>query len=321
MTGDLVLDAPESAALAPELARAAHYASQSRAASTRRAYTSDLRTFAAWCSPRGLSPMPASPATLAAYIASLADAGRSVSTIERALAAISQAHQIKGFESPTMDQIVRATMAGIRRTLGTAQHGKAPLLIEHLRAAVNSLPGTLAGTRDRAILLLGWAGAFRRSEVVALDVKHLRFESDGLVVDLERSKTDQEGEGRPVPVPFGAHLETCPVRSVRAWLEASGIRSGPVFRAVDRRGRLGKRRLCDRTVALVVKAAAERADLDPRLFAGHSLRAGLVTQAALSGKAERDIMKQTGHRSVAQLRKYIRTAELFESNAARGIGL
>lgn len=321
MTGHIILDAPEADALAPELARAAHYASQSRSQSTRRAYASDLRTFAAWCAPRGLAPLPASPATLAAYVASLADAGRAVSTIERALAAISQAHQIKGMDSPTMDRIVRVTMSGIRRALGTAQQGKAPLLVEKLREAINALPNTLTGARDRAILLLGWAGAFRRSEVVGFHVDDVRPDAEGLVVDLRRSKTDQEGKGRLVPVPFGEHPETCPVRSVQAWLEASGLRSGALFRAIDRRGRLGKTALCDRTVALIVKAAAERSGMDPQLFSGHSLRAGLVTQAALSGKGERDIMKQTGHKSVAQLRKYIRAAELFESNAARGIGL
>lgn len=307
--------------LTHELARAASYAARSRADNTRRAYASDLRTFAAWCKERGVSALPAGPNVVAAFLASLADAGRCVATIERALTAISKAHSLAGLDSPRPHGDVRETMAGIRRTLGTAQHPKEPLLVEKLRTAVETLPLTLAGVRDRAVLLLGWAGAFRRSSLVRLHVEDFSAAPEGLVVLLRRSKTDQEGKGRQVPIPFGENVSTCPVRAVNAWLEASGLKAGPLFRPINRHGKMGRKALCDRSVALIVKAAAERSGLDPANFAGHSLRSGLATQAALAGKEERDIMRQTGHTSIAQVRKYIRAAELFRSNAASGIGL
>jgi integrase len=156
---------------------------------------------------------------------------------------------------------------------------------------------------------------------VGIQIHDVRPHSKGLVVELRRSKTDQEGKGRSVPLPLGENVTTCPVRAVEAWLEAARLKDGPLFRPINRHGTIGDGPLCDRAVARVVKAAAERSGLDPRYFSGHSLRAGLTTQAALAGKTERDIMNQTGHVSVTQVRKYIRDAELFRSNAASGIGL
>jgi integrase len=201
----------------------------------------------------------------------------------------------------------------------TAQ--KAPLLLEGLRAAVAALPATRRGLRDRALLVLGWALGARRGELVALDVEDLRETPEGLEVTIRRSKTDQEAEGRRVGVPFGSNPLTCPVRAVRAWRKASGILSGALFRGVTRAGSLTPHRLDAGDVARTVKRAAHAAGLDARELAAHSLRAGLVTQAAKSGKSERVIMRQTGHRSIAQVRRYIRDADLFHDNAAQGIGL
>jgi integrase len=216
---------------------------------------------------------------------------------------------------------VSEVLKGIRRTKGTAPACKAPLLVGQLKAALGVGRGDLLGMRDRALLLIGFAGAFRRSELVGLDVADLAFTDDGLVITLRRSKTDQEGEGRKVGIPHGSKPTTCPVRVLRAWLEAAGIVTGPLFRSVNRHGKVGAVRLSDRAVALAVKRAAESAGLDASTFSGHSLRAGLATSAAAAGASERSIMDQTGHRSVQMVRRYIRDGSLFRDNAAAHVGL
>lgn len=310
-----------SLALVEAVASARAYASSSKAENTKRAYRTDWQAFAAWCDESGLPSLPASPATVATYASHLANEGRKVSSIGRALVAISQAHKMAGEASPTSSAVVHETVKGIRRAKGSAPTTKAPVLVEQLRAMMAHLPQGIAGRRDRALLSLGFAGAFRRSELVALDVSDLAFTADGLEVTIRRSKTDQEGQGEKIGVPYGGNPATCPVRAVRSWLDGSGIVEGAVFRSVDRWGNLSPARLTDRAVALVVKRYAEAVGLDPALFGGHSLRAGLATQAAKSGKAERAIMRQTRHRSVAMVRRYIRDADLFSDNAAAGIGL
>jgi site-specific recombinase XerD len=295
------------------------YASASRAESTRRAYRADWKRFEAWCSSNRLASLPATPEVVALYLTHLADAGRKVSTIGRALASISQAHRFANHASPRSTARVGETMRGIRRRLGSAQTGKAPVLVEQLRRMLEGIPATLLGTRDRALLALGFAGAFRRSELVALDVSDLAFTGEGLEVTIRRSKTDQEGKGRKLGIPYGASPATCPVRALRTWLDAADIRKGAVLRSVNRHGTVAKTRLTDRAVAMVVKRHAEAAGLDPVRFSGHSLRAGLATSAAKAGKSERAIMAQTGHRSSAMVRRYIRDAELFSDNAAKGL--
>jgi integrase len=184
-----------------------------------------------------------------------------------------------------------------------------------------TLPEGLLGTRDRALLLIGFAGAFRRSELVGLNVEDASFTGDGLVVTLPRSKTDQEGEGRKVGIPYGSNPATCPVRSLRAWIETAGITAGPLFRSVNRYGRVQPGRLSDKAVALIVKRYAQASGRDARTFSGHSLRVGLVTAAAMAGASERAIMNQTGHRSTVMVRRYIRDASLFRDNAAARAGL
>lgn len=169
--------------------------------------------------------------------------------------------------------------------------------------------------------MLGFAGAFRRSERVGLDVADLEFVQQGLIVTLKRSKTDQEAQGRKIGIPLGSNLDTCPVRAVEAWLEKSGIESGPLFRGMNRHGQLQPERLSDKAVVRTIKNAAEAAGLDPARYAGHSLRAGLATTAASAGASERSIMKQTGHKSVQMVRKYIREGSLFLENAADKVGL
>jgi len=299
------------------------YARASKAPNTVRAYRSDLGDFTMWCTDHGLAPIPATPETVALYITALAGGGARPSTIQRRLSALSQAHQLSGHEpSPTQSPIVRTTMAGIRRTLGMAPAQKAAVVTAELRTLLAVTPeDTLAGLRDRALLLVGFAGGFRRGELVALDVEDIDETEDGLRVKVRRSKTDQESEGREVGIPRGQKPETDPVRTLRAWREAAHIDTGPLFRPVNRHDTVQDRRLTAEGVALVVKRAAERAGLDPARYAGHSLRSGLATAAAAGGAPERAIMRQTGHRSVEMVRRYIRAGSLFQENAAAYVGL
>ena len=186
---------------------------------------------------------------------------------------------------------------------------------------VATLDEDLAGARDRALLLVGFAGAMRRSELVALNFSDLQLTDEGFVIHVRRSKTDQTGKGRKIGIPFGQHAGTCPVRALLAWLEHSGIDRGAIFRKVNRHGQLEGVRLSDRSVAEVVKRACKAAGLKPSKFSGHSLRAGLATSAAMAGVEERSIQDQTGHKSLKVLRTYIREGSLFRNNAARKVGL
>jgi len=247
---------------------------------------------------------------------------RRVATVQRRLAAIPQVHQDAGHPTPTEDRLVRKTMSGIRRTHGTAPRRKLATRTTLLREMVHDLPATAEGARDRALLLMGFAGAFRRSELVALDRGDVVFDPDGVRVTIRVSKTDQEAAGAVVGLPYGHHPETCPVRALRAWLALLEDDAPAVFRRMSKWGTACRSRLTTQSVALIVKRRAAAVGQDPRLFAGHSLRAGLATSAAAGGATERDIMQQTRHRSVAMVRRYIREGELFhKGNAARFTGL
>lgn len=292
-------------------------AAESKSASTRTAYQSDWTLFESFCARHGLVSKPADPSTVALFITHQVDSGRAIATVVRELAAIAQAHKLAGHLTP-VDARVREVLKGLRRRVGSAQTQKAPAVVDDLLAMIDTLDDSPIGLRDRAMLLVGFAGAFRRSELVALDVEDLSFTNEGLVIHLRRSKTDQLGLGRKVGIPFGRNETTCPVRTLRQWLEAAGITNGAIFRFVDSAGRLHERST-DRTVARVVKRCAEAAGLDASKFSGHSLRAGLATSAAMAGKSERTIMNQTGHRSERMVRRYIRDANLFRDNAAGGL--
>lgn len=310
-------------ALPPELAehlqQARNYALHSKAGATRRAYASDWRHFNTWCSDRALPALPAEPTTVALYLAALADTLKPA-TLARRVTTIAEAHRTAGHPTPTDHAVVRAVLQGIRKTKGVAQKGKAPILTSDLLRMLARLPDDRQGRRDRALLLVGFAGAFRRSELVALDVDDLDFRTDGLVVNLRRSKTDQEGQGAQVAIPFG-HGDTCPVHALQAWLNHGQIASGPVFRAVSKADRVLDRRLTDKAVALVIKRVAAAAEIDPQQLSGHSLRAGFATQAALNGAQDRAIMKQTRHRTRAMVDRYVRDGSLFRENAATTLGL
>lgn len=311
-----------SGSLQPLLEKAAHYVAQAKAPATLTAYRSDWNHFANWCDAHGVTAKPASPETVALYAAELADTLK-VATINRRLAAISKAHQAAGYESPCSAKhaAVAEVLNGIRREKGVRQEGMAPLMTADVRRLLRALPQNKLGSRDAAILLLGFAGGFRCSEIVGLDVEDIDQTDDGLRITIRRSKTDQEGSGRVVGVPYGSDPKSCPVRVYRRWLAESGISSGPVFRAVDRHGKLSDARLTRQVVFLIVRRGCAAAGLSSQRFGAHSLRAGMATQAAANGASERAIMRQTGHRSVQMVRRYIREGELFTDNAAAQLGL
>ncbi len=322
MTPAIIVSSEERADIVPptSLEQAREFARHSKAESTLRGYRSDLRDFCGWCEGHGATALPAAPETVAAYIAQ-ATARLRVGSIQRRLNAISAAHKGVGLDSPTASAVVIAMLQGIRRTLGTAPLQKTPALTEDIRAMVAVVDGGLIGLRDRALILLGFAGAFRRSELVALDVEDLAFTRDGLTVTLQCGKTDQERVGRKIGIPYGANPDTCPVRVVQEWLEQAGNHGGPVFRSISRHGQLRPGALSPLDVARVVKKLAERAGLDAARYAGHSLRAGHATSAAIAGASERSIMNQTGHRSVQMVRRYIRDGSLFRENSGGKLGL
>ncbi len=293
---------------------------------TLRCYRSDWEDFSIWCSQLPVEALPATGNLVAACVAELAqppDDRRpaKVSTITRRLAAIGEAHKLAGETNPATTAIVRETMKGIRRMLGVAPTQKKALSTSDIRAAVTRLPDSLQGHRDRLILLLGFAGGMRRSEVAGLDVEHLEDHADGLLVHLPKSKTDQEQRGRRVEIVYGRHTDTCPVVAWRAWQQASGITSGPVFRPIDRHGNLRPGRLTAQSIAIVVKRHARALGQGPQQFAGHSLRRGMATQTARNGAPERIIMATTGHHSIETIRGYIDDAELFTDPASRYLDL
>jgi integrase len=299
---------------------ALQYIRASKAESTVRGYQTDWRDFSAWCEVGGACSLPAEPETIAGYIAQCAGHLK-VGTVQRRLNAIAEAHKAAGLESPTHSPLVKNTLKGIRRTKGTAALQKAPALTDEIRAMVTAADPALIGAGDRALILLGFAGAFRRSELVGLDCGDCAFNRDGLTVTLRRSKVDQEGAGRKVGIPYGSDPGTCPVRVLQSWLERASISAGPLFRPINRHGQLQPGRLFGIDVARIVKKLASRAGLDPKKYAGHSLRAGHATSAAIAGASERSIMNQTGHRSVQMVRRYIREGSLFRDNSACKLGL
>jgi integrase len=306
-------------------AAAQSYASASSAANTRRAYRADWADFVAWCEQVGQNALPASSLAVADYLAARAEGGEgqpplAVATLERRLVAISRAHELKGLPSP-VDSWVRTVMKGIRRKHHSAQRRVAPLVIEVLRQTVLALPETLQGQRDRALLLLGFAGALRRSELVALLVADLRFVPQGVILTLRQSKTDQDGAGLLKGIPFGQHAQTCPVRAVQNWLKAAKLADGPLFRPIDRHGNLRPKRLNGSDVAVIIKRSVAAAGFDPAEYSGHSLRAGLATAAASVGAASYRIRRQTGHASDRMLEVYIREGSLFNDNVAGLLGL
>ena len=289
--------------------------------STQRAYTSDLKTFATWCASLGLDRSAwETPETVALYITHMFESGRKMATIERAMVSIAQAHRAANEHepSPCADARVRRVRKNIAKEIGVKPKKKKAVKPDELRAMVKACPDTLRGKRDRAVLLLGFVGAFRRSELASLDVSDVAFVSEGAEVTLRRSKTDQTGKGAVVGIPTGADLETCPVRALRAWLEVAHITDGAIFRTIDRHAHSGARMSGD-AVAQVVKSACIAIGLDPTIYAGHSLRSGFATAASRAGKSVAASMRQTRHKSYPIFMDYVQAATVFSDCAASGL--
>ncbi|EFC84792.1 integrase family protein [Parafrankia sp. EUN1f] len=314
----------------PLAERVGDYARASRSAATWRAYDADLRHFRAWCAgqPVALVAVPATAVTVAGYIAALADDGYAPSTIRRRLAAISVAHQLARVTNPTAAAEVSAVWNGIRRSRGVRPSRKAALDTSLLSRVVAGLDDThLADVRDRALLLVGFAGCLRRSELVGLDTADVVETDDGLVVTVRRSKTDQEAAGAQVGLAYGSYRPTCPVRAWRGWVAAAAaagtpLADGPAFRGINRHGQVGTVRLYPGSVARIVQRRVAAAGLDPADFAGHSLRSGFATAAARAGVNDRSIMRQGRWRSAASLESYVRAGRLFDADNPSGrVGL
>lgn len=282
------------------------YVSAAIADSTRKAYQTDLADFMQWG-----GAVPATPETIAAYLADRADTLSPI-TLARRLVALGRAHASQGMPDPTKADLVRTVLRGVKRKNGTAQRQVVPVLKADLLAMLPLMTGT-KGLRDKALLTLGFSGAFRRSELVALDVTAISFVQEGLVVYLRKSKTDQEAVGRKIGVPFG-RTAACPVKALQQWLDHGQISAGPIFTSVKKSGALGGR-LSAHAMALIVKQYAQAIGLDADNVSGHSLRSGLVTSAAQAGIAMHKIQQQTGHRGLEMLHRYIRDANLFTDNA------
>jgi integrase len=298
---------------AERLARAA------RAPATQKAYRSDWTHFAAWCARHGLVALPSAPETIGLYIAANAET-LAVATIGRRLSSIATAHRIAGFSFDTKAAAIKDVLAGLKRAKGTAQNHAEPLTTDLIkRLAATCGPEKRIDIRDRAILLVGFAGAFRRSEIVALDLADIGVTDKGLTIVLRRSKSDQDGAGQVVAI-GRTNSATCPVAAYERWLEAAAIVEGRAFRSINRHGHIGDG-LAPLAVSELVKKRGQMAGLNPVGLSGHSLRAGLATSAATSGVEEREIMRQTRHTGVAMVRRYIRDGELFRRNLSVEVGL
>lgn len=289
---------------------------------TKRAYQTDWANFTAFCDRNELPSMPANPATVCAYITALAESGRKVSTITRQLTTISQAHRAFRQRSPTGDYDVIETLRGIKRTIGTKpKRAKALLWSDMVKVCRNIRPHFL-GKRDKALLLVGWAGALRRSELVALDFSDIGFVEEGMIVNIGRSKTDQEGAGYEIGVPFAKDPACCPTASLKNWIETARIDTGPLFFAIGNGGKKffydgsERERFSPRGVNYVLARRLEKAGINPDGYSGHSLRAGFITTAAKARVPEHMIQSHTRHRSVTTLRGYIREGSLFNDNPA-----
>jgi site-specific recombinase XerD len=291
-------------------------AKASKAPNTLLAYKTAWTHFRNWTATRGVSALPALPETIAAYLVARMKEGRKASTLAVAVAAIRHAHKAAGLTTPTEHEAVSMVVRGIRRTIGTAPIQKQPATAERVSAMLAHVGPDIQGLRDRALILLGMAGAFRRSELIALNFEDLTFTENGVDIFVRRSKTDQEGEGYLVAIPTGESLR--PVAAVKAWIAAAGITDGPLFRPVNKGGRIVSTRLTGWSVAKIVKGYAERAGLETDDFSGHSLRAGFVTSAAERGADINRIMDVTRHVDPRTVRRYIRRSERYKDHAGTG---
>jgi len=291
----------------------------SKANNTVRAYKSDFIDFGLFCVQNGFKSLPSEPKIVSLYLTHLSVKNAKMSTLKRRLVSIGVIHKLKGHYLDTKHPSIIENIMGIKRRKGSYQKSKKPLLISSLKAIINVIDHQkkeeIKKFRDRSIILIGFSGGFRRNEIVSLDYDDLDFVSEGLKINLRRSKTDQFGKGLTKALPYFDNSQYCPVVSLKNWIEISKISSGPVFRRFIKGSKLSENRLTDQTVALLIKEYLQLAGIDSKNYSGHSLRSGFATSAAESGAEERSIMAMTGHKSTEMVRRYIKEANLFKNNA------
>ena len=296
----------------------------SKAINTLRAYKSDFRDFSAFCVSHGFNSMPTEPKVVSLYLTNLSKNSK-MSTLRRRLVSISTVHKIKGHYLDTKHPIIVENLMGIKRTKGSIQKGKKPILINHLREIINAINkqkyNEIKKARDKSIVLIGFGGGFRRSELISLDYEDIEFVPEGLKIMIRRSKTDQFGEGMIKGLPYFENQNYCPVKNLKKWIEIANIKNGPIFRRFSKGSSITNHRLTDQTVVLIIKKYLNIAGIDNSNFSGHSLRAGFATVAAESGADERSIMAMTGHKTTQMVRRYIREANIFKNNALSKVKL
>jgi len=295
----------------------------SKATNTVRAYKSDFKDFCLFCAQNGFKALPSDPKIVSLYLTYLSTKDNKMSTLKRRLVSIGVIHKLKGHYLDTKHPSIKENIMGIKRRKGSIQKGKKPLLINDLKLIIDVIDqeknADIKKLRDRSIILIGFSGGFRRNEIVALDFENLDFVSEGLKIDIKRSKTDQFGEGSKKALPYFDNSQYCPVVSLEKWIKISKINSGSLFRRFSKGSKLSENRLTDQTVALLIKTYLQLAGIDSKKYSGHSLRSGFATSAAESGAEERSIMAMTGHKSTEMVRRYIKEANLFKNNALNKI--
>ncbi len=296
----------------------------SKANNTLRAYKSDFKDFGAFCQKHGFKSLPSEPKIVSIYITHLSKNSK-ISTLRRRLVSISMFHKLKGYYLDTKHPIILENLMGIRRIKGSIQKGKKPILINHLKLIINAIDNQkideIKKLRDKSLILIGFGGGFRRTELISIDYEDLEFVPEGLKITVKRSKTDKFGEGMIKGLPYFNNEIYCPVKNLQKWLEISKIKSGPIFRRFSKGLSLTDNRLTDQSVVLLIKEYLNLAGIDNKNFAGHSLRSGFATVTAESGADERSIMAMTGHKSTEMVRRYIKEANLFKNNALNKIKL
>ena len=295
----------------------------SKANNTVRAYKSDFNDFGLFCAQNGFKSLPTDPKIVSLYLTYLSTKDAKMSTLKRRLVSIGVIHKLKGHYLDTKHPSIIENIMGIKRRKGSLQLAKKPILISNLKEIINAIDKQnkeeIKKLRDRSIVLIGFSGGFRRSEIVSLDYDDLDFVPEGLKINLRRSKTDQFGEGLTKALPYFDNSQYCPVVSLKKWIKISKITSGAVFRRFSKGSRLSENRLTDQTVAILIKEYLKLTGIDSKNYSGHSLRSGFATSAAESGAEERSIMAMTGHKSTEMVRRYIKEVNLFKNNALNKI--
>ena len=290
----------------------------SKANNTLRAYKSDFKDFGAFCAKHGLDSLPTEPKIVSLYLTYLSKNSK-ISTLKRRLVSISMVHRLKGHYLDTKHPIIIENLMGIKRVKGSIQKGKKPILINHLKSIINVIDqqkiNEIKKSRDKTMVLVGFGGGFRRTELISIDHEDLEFVPEGVKITLKRSKTDQFGEGMVKGLPYFTNEFYCPVINLKKWLELSKIKSGPIFRRFAKGSVLTNNRLTDQSVVLFIKDYLNLAGIENKNYSGHSLRSGFATVAAESGADERSIMAMTGHKTTQMVRRYIREANIFKNNA------